>query len=220
VDRFVRLKVLSHVSRQLPISVAGFDSDDKVSVNVAGLPAFETISDALDNKSFGGSSVTLTAAEVNSGLTLHSTYSANGQPVNILKVTATNATAGESATSPAQNITVTDPPTTPANAQDQIGDRHDFAAPEGSDHSVDALTVAMTYSLDATPSTAYGANWSSGLPTGYSATETELAQKVALFTNYMASTFTPSALSGEGSLVADPTLARSALSTFLASPHT
>jgi hypothetical protein len=94
----------------LPISVARFDSDDKVSVSIAGLPAFETITDSLDNKSFSGSSVTLTAAEVNSGLTLHSGYGGSGQPVNVLTVTATNTTVGEGATSAAQTVTVTDPP--------------------------------------------------------------------------------------------------------------
>ena len=94
----------------LPISVAGFDADDKVSVTIAGLPSFETITDALDKKTFAGASVTLTAAEVNSGLTLHSTYTGSGQPVDTLSITATNSTAGEAATSLAQTLTVTDPP--------------------------------------------------------------------------------------------------------------
>ena len=107
-------------SVSLPLSVSGFDSDDKVSVMVAGLPAFETITDNLDKKSFSGSSVTLSAAEVNSGLTLHSSYGGTGQPVNVLTVTAANTTPGEGATSAAQTITVTDPPvpTTLASAQD------------------------------------------------------------------------------------------------------
>jgi autotransporter passenger strand-loop-strand repeat protein len=95
----------------LPVSVASFDSDDKVSVTIAGLPAFETITDALDKKTFAGASVTLTAAEVNSGLTLHSTYGGSGQPIDTLTLTAAN-TAGESSTSAAQTITVTDPPST------------------------------------------------------------------------------------------------------------
>jgi hypothetical protein len=94
----------------LPISVAAFDSDDKVSVTIAGLPAFETITDALDKKTFSGASATLTAAEVNSGLTLHSTYTGSSQPVDTLSITATNSTGGEAATSLAQTITVTDPP--------------------------------------------------------------------------------------------------------------
>jgi hypothetical protein len=98
-------------SVSLPIGVSGFDSDDNVTVNIVGLPVFETITDALDHRTFGGNSVTLTAAEVNSGLTLHSTYGGSGQPVNVLTVTAINTTAGEQARSPARTITVTDPPT-------------------------------------------------------------------------------------------------------------
>jgi hypothetical protein len=39
----------------------------------------------------GGGAVMLTADEVNSRLTLNSTYHGTGQPVNTLKVTASNA---------------------------------------------------------------------------------------------------------------------------------
>jgi hypothetical protein len=94
----------------LPIRVAEFDSDDTVSVTISGLTSFETVTDKFDDSVFSGSSITLSAAEVNSGLTLHSSYSGSGHPVNTLTVTATNATVGESATTPAQIITVTDPP--------------------------------------------------------------------------------------------------------------
>jgi hypothetical protein len=93
----------------LPISVAEFDSDDTVSVKISGLTSFETVTDKFDDSVFSGSSITLSAAEVNSGLTLHSSYTGGGHPVNTLTVTATNTTAGESATTPAQTITVTDP---------------------------------------------------------------------------------------------------------------
>jgi hypothetical protein len=99
-------------SVSLPISVAAVDSDDMVSVKISGLKKYESITDNLDNITFRPrhGSVTLTAAEVNSGLTLNSTYSGTGQPVNTLTVTATNSTAGETGTSAAQTITVTDPP--------------------------------------------------------------------------------------------------------------
>ena len=104
-------------SVSLPISVSGFDADDRVTVTIVGLPAFETITDALDHRTFGGTSVTLTAAEVNSGLTLHSTYGGTGQPVNLLTVTATNTTARESVSSLGQIVTVTDPPAPKPNIQ-------------------------------------------------------------------------------------------------------
>jgi len=114
-------------SVSLPISVTGVDSDDTISVTIGGLTRYETVTDNLDNITFRPKhhSVTLTAAEVNGGLTLNSTYGGTGQPVNTLTVTATNSTAGERGTSAAQTITVTDPP---ANSS-------------GSGHPVNTLTV-------------------------------------------------------------------------------
>jgi hypothetical protein len=94
----------------LSINVAGFDPDDSVRVTIAGLPSFETITDAVDTRIFAGSSVVLSAAEVNSGLTLHSSYTGSGQPVDTLTVTAANSEPGQFATSLPQTITVTDPP--------------------------------------------------------------------------------------------------------------
>jgi len=98
----------------LPVNVTGFDADDTVTVAIGGLASYETITDTLDKKTFSGSTVTLTAAEVNSGLSLQSTYGGTDHPVNTLTITASNTTAGESATSAPQTITVTDPPATPA----------------------------------------------------------------------------------------------------------
>ena len=64
-------------------------------MTISGLAKYESVTDSLDNKTFTGSSVTLTAAEVNSGLLLNSTYSGSGHPVNTLTVTAANSTPGE-----------------------------------------------------------------------------------------------------------------------------
>jgi ribosomal protein L6P/L9E len=97
-------------SMSLPIGVTAVDSDDTISVRITGLTRYETITDNLDHKVFSGRSVTLTAAEVNSGLTLSSTYGGSGHPVNTLTVTASNSTSGETGTSAAQTIKVTDPP--------------------------------------------------------------------------------------------------------------
>jgi hypothetical protein len=80
---------------------------DNVTVNIKGLPSYETITDKLDGKSFSGSNVTLTAAQVNSGLTLNSSYEGNGHPTSTLTVTATDQTSHSS--SAAQSIAVTDP---------------------------------------------------------------------------------------------------------------
>lgn len=105
----------------LPISVTAIDSDDTISVTISGLTKYERVTDNLDGITFRPrhGSVTLTAAEVNSGLTLMSTYRGSDQPVNTLTVTATNSTAGEEGTSAAQTITVTDPP---ANSIGRVDD--------------------------------------------------------------------------------------------------
>jgi hypothetical protein len=79
-------------------------------VTISGLTSYETITNNLDQTIFTGGSVTLSAAEVNSGLTLHSSYGGTGHPVNNLIVTASNTTSGEASSSVAQTIVVTDPP--------------------------------------------------------------------------------------------------------------
>jgi hypothetical protein len=94
-------------SVSLPITVAGVDSDDTVFVTIKGLTRYESITDKLDNKVFTGSSITLTAAEVASGLTLKSSFTGRGSAVNTLTVSASNTATGEAATSASQSIAVT-----------------------------------------------------------------------------------------------------------------
>jgi hypothetical protein len=96
----------------LGIQVTSVDADDVVSVSISGLTSYETITDNLDQLVFSGNSVALSAAEVNSGLTLHSSYGGTDHPVNNLIVTASNTKSGETATSAPQTIMVTDPPVT------------------------------------------------------------------------------------------------------------
>ena len=93
----------------LPITVSPAHAGN-VSVTINGLASYETLTDALDHKVFSGSSVTLTAAEVNSGLSLASSYSGHGHPVNTLTISATDTIGHQSATSASQAIVVTDPP--------------------------------------------------------------------------------------------------------------
>jgi hypothetical protein len=99
----------------LPINVASFDADDTVSVTISGLASYETVTDNLDQTTFSGNAITLSAAEINSGLALHSSYGGSDHPVNTLTITASNTTAGEVATSAPQAIVVTDPPIASAN---------------------------------------------------------------------------------------------------------
>ena len=78
------LTVAAGGSVPLGVQVTPADADDTVSVTISGLTSYETITDNLDQSIFSGGSVTLSAAEVNSGLTLHSSYGGTGHPVNNL----------------------------------------------------------------------------------------------------------------------------------------
>src|SRR5207245_523212 len=104
------LTVAAGGSVALGVKVAPVDADDAVSVTISGLTSYETITNNLDQSISSGNSVTLSAAEVNSGLTLHSSYAGSDHPVNNLTFTASNTTSGEAASSAAQTIVVTDPP--------------------------------------------------------------------------------------------------------------
>ena len=97
------LTVAAGGSVPLGVQVTPADADDTVSVTISGLTSYETITDNLDQSIFSGSSVTLSAAEVNSGLTLHSSYAGTGHPVNNLTLAASNTTTGEAASSRGAN---------------------------------------------------------------------------------------------------------------------
>jgi hypothetical protein len=95
----------------LGVSVAVPEAGDMVNVSIAGLPSYETITDGLDSKVFAGTAVTLTGAEVDSGLSLNSSYTGTGHPVAILTLTATNgASSAALTTTTSKTLTVTDPP--------------------------------------------------------------------------------------------------------------
>jgi beta-glucanase (GH16 family) len=131
----------------LGLSVKSSDPDDAVSVNITGLPRYETITDNLDHRTFWGKDITLTAAEVDSGLTLRSNYWGGGQPVATLAVTATatDPTTGAVTTSAAQTITVTDPP--PARTATQPAVIWATASPgTGVEHVGD--TIALTFGFN------------------------------------------------------------------------
>ncbi|HEY1887316.1 MAG TPA: hypothetical protein VGG86_14930 [Roseiarcus sp.] len=80
-----------------------------VTAKITGLSSYETIKDKLDGKTFSGSSITLSEAEVDSGLTLTSNYRGSGHPVATLTVTGSDLVGGVAATSAPQSIKVTDP---------------------------------------------------------------------------------------------------------------
>lgn len=99
-------------SVDLGISVSTTDKNDIVSVYIRGLPSYETITSNLDGQTFSGKNITLTAAQVEGGLTLHSSYKGSGSPTATLSVTAIgkDPVSGAYASSGTQTITVKDPP--------------------------------------------------------------------------------------------------------------
>jgi hypothetical protein len=108
---------------EVALGVTAPQAGDAVTVSITGLPRYETISDNLDQQRFRGSSISLTAAEVNSGLMLHSHYRGSGSPTATLTIQATDSTT--SLSSPRQTITVTDPPiTSSSGATSSSGGTH------------------------------------------------------------------------------------------------
>jgi hypothetical protein len=112
----------------LGVDVTATESD-VVSVNIKGLPRYETITDNLDGHTFRGKDITLTAAQVDSGLTLQSNYRGSGDPTATLSVTATGTdpVTGTPTTSATKTITVTDPPATAGGSSPSQGG-------QGNDH--------------------------------------------------------------------------------------
>jgi len=126
----------------LGISVTPANPGDNATVTISGLAAYETITDALDHITFSGNANTLSAAEVNSGLTLNSTYTSSGQPVNTLTVTAGVTTAAGTANSAAKAITVTDPPVTTIAAAPQLSE------PSASQHGTLVASIPNPGGID------------------------------------------------------------------------
>jgi beta-glucanase (GH16 family) len=122
------LSVDAHGAIDLGLSVKSSDPNDSVTVNIKGLPRYETITSDLDGHTFRGNNITLTAAQVEGGLTLHSNYRGSGHPVATLTATATgkDPVTGAVATSAAQTITVTDPPAASAGTSHSHAN-HSFA---------------------------------------------------------------------------------------------
>lgn len=102
----------------LGVKVTTTDPNDVVTVNITGLPRYETITDKLDGKTFRGDNITLTAAQVDSGLTLQSNYRGWDHPVATLKLTATakDPATGAVATASPQTMAITDPRPTATTA--------------------------------------------------------------------------------------------------------
>jgi hypothetical protein len=92
----------------LGLGVQTSDPNDAVTVNISGLPRYATITNNLDDQVFGGKNVSLSAAQVESGLTLSSASGSwGGRMTLVATATATDPVTGAIATSKAQTVTVT-----------------------------------------------------------------------------------------------------------------
>ncbi|MGN6309973.1 MAG: hypothetical protein ACTHNN_10490 [Xanthobacteraceae bacterium] len=109
-DNTLSVQPGGHVDLGLGVSTT--DKNDIVSVNIRGLPSYESITSNLDGQTFSGKNITFTAAQVEGGLVLNSAYRGSGSPTATLSVSATgrDPVSGATATSGTQTITVTDPP--------------------------------------------------------------------------------------------------------------
>ncbi|WP_338823338.1 hypothetical protein WDM22_09170 [Bradyrhizobium septentrionale] len=121
------------------------DPNDRVSLNIRGLPRYETITTG-DGTRFRGDNITLSSAQVESGLTLTSYYRGNAHPVANLTLTAsgTDPVTGAVTKAASQTITVTDPRPSSSSPSAQSLASQSFAQLLGSDTSTLASTAPQT----------------------------------------------------------------------------
>jgi hypothetical protein len=126
------LDVTAGGSVLLGITATPVDSDDTISVTIAGVPTYESISAPSGNtvsnslQPDGTKTWTITESASTSGtpltgLTLSSSYTGSDHPVAAFAVAASNTTSGEIATSAPVTMTVTDPPATTSDSQTLSG---------------------------------------------------------------------------------------------------
>jgi cysteinyl-tRNA synthetase, unknown class len=144
---------------KVPLGISVTPQTRSTTVTITGLSPYETITDRRDHKTFSGNSITLTAAEVNSGLKLTSNYQGSGDPTTTLTITASNTTGGVTSVSAAQTITITDPPPSAggtghgghaltssgaAALLDQNAGHFTGSSPFGGDHTFSGPDIAPT----------------------------------------------------------------------------
>jgi VCBS repeat-containing protein len=114
------LTVAAGGSIPLGVTATPVDSDDRLRVTISGVPSYETITapsgDNVSKSLQSNGTYSWTITESSSltgkpigGLTLKSNYTGTGQPTATFTITASNITSGETSTSSAQTISVTDP---------------------------------------------------------------------------------------------------------------
>jgi hypothetical protein len=130
--------------------VAAPASSTATTVTIQGLPSYERITDNLDGKTFKSSSVTLSQAEVDSGLTLTSRYRGSGHPSATLTVTASDTIGGVKSVTAPKTITVNDPPPSASAAtaalQSNVGSYADIGWRHSSGHELTSSDLATLLS--------------------------------------------------------------------------
>ncbi len=155
----------------LGVNVTTPNSNDLVTVNITGLPKYETITDKLDGKTFKGNNITLTAAEVDSGLVLQSNYRGGGHPVATLTLTANakDPVTGAVTSAAPQTIAVTDP------------------RPAASTTTTSSQTTTVTnYPSSTSTSTAAKPTLTDPVPATGTSTASLASQSFALLNQYLA----------------------------------
>ena len=148
------LTVTAGGSVPLGITATPVDSDDAISLQISGVPTYETITassgitvtSSLQADGTNTWTVTEGAATTGApltGLTLSSSYTGSDHPIATFKVTATNTTPGETATSAAQTITVTDPPAVTSGVQPSTSPGGAIAASTSDPGQIDRLVALL-----------------------------------------------------------------------------
>jgi cysteinyl-tRNA synthetase, unknown class len=133
----------------LGISVTAPAASTVTTVKIQGLPSYERITDNYDGKTFKGASITLSEAEVNSGLTLTSRYKGSGHPSAKLTVTASDTMGGVTSVSTPLTLTVNDPPPSASTATASSDELHGFALGHNAGLDADTAWHASGASHDA-----------------------------------------------------------------------
>jgi hypothetical protein len=148
------LNVTAGGSVPLGITATPVDSDDTISVKIAGVPTYETVTApsgvtvTSGLQADGTNTWTITESASTTGapltaLTLSSSYTGSDHPVATFTVTASNTTPGETATSAAQTMTVTDPPAMTPNGGPSASPTGGAVASTPGSGQIDRLAALM-----------------------------------------------------------------------------
>ncbi len=148
------LTVPADGSVPLGITATPVDSDDTISVKISGVPTYETVTApsgvtvTSGLQADGTNTWTITESASTTGapltaLTLSSSYTGSDHPVATFTATASNMTPGETATSAAQTMTVTDPPAMTSDGGPSASPRGGIVASTPNPGQIDRLVALM-----------------------------------------------------------------------------